>query len=84
MPKLPRDFSGKELASLLNKYGYIITRQTGSHIRLTNNAKNTEHHITIPDHSPVKIGTLSHILKDIADYLKIDKETLTNKLLEDR
>lgn len=84
MPKLPRDLSGKELASLLNKYGYIITRQTGSHIRLTNNTKNTEHHITIPDHRPIKIGTLSRILKDIADYLTIDKETLTNELLEDR
>jgi predicted RNA binding protein YcfA (HicA-like mRNA interferase family) len=33
--KLPRDMSGDELARLLGEYGYTVTRQTGSHIRLT-------------------------------------------------
>jgi len=33
--KLPRDISGEELAKLLRKYGYKVTRQTGSHMRLT-------------------------------------------------
>ena len=33
--KLPREISGEELAKLLKKYDYAITRQTGSHIRLT-------------------------------------------------
>ena len=33
--KLPRDFSGEEIASLLTKYGYRATRQTGSHLKLT-------------------------------------------------
>ena len=31
--KLPRDIGGEELAKLLSKYGYEITRQTGSHRR---------------------------------------------------
>ncbi len=44
--KLPRDLSGENLAKLLKKYGYEITRQTGSHIRLTTNLKG-EHHITL-------------------------------------
>ncbi len=83
MPKLPRDLSGKKLAILLDKYGYVITRQTGSHIRLTSNIKKTEHHITIPGHTPIKIGTLSHILKDIADYLEIEKKILAEELFED-
>ena len=51
--KLPREISGEELAKLLKKYGYEITRQTGSHIRLTTTAKG-EHHITIPAHKYLK------------------------------
>lgn len=81
MHKLPRDVSGKTLAKLLNqKYGYEVTRQSGSHIRLTGSFSGTPHHITIPDHSPVKIGTLNKILKEITDYLKTDKETLIREL----
>ncbi len=33
--KLPRDVGGGELAKLLDKYGYEVTRQTGSHMRLS-------------------------------------------------
>ena len=33
--RLPRDLSGNDLAQALRKLGYQVTRQTGSHIRLT-------------------------------------------------
>ena len=33
--RLPRDLSGSDLAQSLSKLGYLITRQTGSHLRLT-------------------------------------------------
>jgi predicted RNA binding protein YcfA (HicA-like mRNA interferase family) len=33
--KLPRDLSGAELAKALAQLGYRVTRQTGSHLRLT-------------------------------------------------
>jgi len=56
--KLPRDLSGEELAKLLRKYGYEISRQTGSHMRLTTRLKG-EHHITIPKHKYLKPGTLN-------------------------
>ncbi len=46
--KLPRDLSGEELAKLLKKYGYEVTRQTGSHMRLTTHV-NGVHHITNPE-----------------------------------
>lgn len=61
MPKIPRDISGRQLAELLKKYGYEITRQTGSHIRLVSSIKNEPHHITIPDHMPLKIGTFFNV-----------------------
>ena len=78
--KLPRDVGGEELAALLVKYGYVITRQTGSHIRLTSTVKGTEHHITIPKHKPLKVGILSGILSDISSYLEIEKQKLIETL----
>ena len=82
MPKIPRDISGRELARLLDKFGYKIVRETGSHIRLVSIYKETEHKITIPDHQPIKIGTLNSILHDISEYLKISKQELTQELFE--
>ena len=78
--KLPRDISGGELSRKLEKYGYRITCQTGSHIRLTSTIKGTEHHITIPGHQPLKVGTLSSILNDVASYLEMNRKTLIEEL----
>jgi predicted RNA binding protein YcfA (HicA-like mRNA interferase family) len=80
--KLPRDVGGEELATLLGKYGYQTTRQTGSHIRLTSNAKGTEHHLSIPRHKPLKVGTLSSILNDLAFYLEVEKQKLIDDLFK--
>lgn len=77
--KLPREISGTELAGLLKKYGYQISRQTGSHMRLTT-LQHGEHHITIPDHQYLKIGTLSGILSAVADHLQMKKTDLMEDL----
>lgn len=79
--KMPRDVSGYHLAKLLEKYGYSVTRQTGSHIRLTT-LRNEEHHITIPVHHELRVGTLNAILTDIAVHLKLDRDQLTKELFE--
>ena len=79
--KLPRDISGAELAKRLDKYGYRVTRQTGSHIRLTTTLQG-EHHVTIPSHEYLKIGTLSGVLSDVAAHFGIDKSDLVNKLFQ--
>jgi predicted RNA binding protein YcfA (HicA-like mRNA interferase family) len=77
--KLPRDISGQELAKALAKLGYRVTRQRSSHIRLTTQ-QNGEHHTTIPDHNPVKIGTLSGILSDVAEHFGITRDELLTRL----
>ena len=82
MPKIPRNISGKKLAKLLKNYGYTIEHKTGSHIRLVSNFKSTKHKITIPDHNPIKIGTLNNILNDISEYLGFSKEELIKKLFK--
>ena len=78
--KIPRDLSASQLVKLLKKFEYEQTRQVGSHIRLTGKSKEGEHHITIPNHDPLKIGTLNSILKDISAFLKIPKEDLVKQL----
>ena len=80
MPNIPRDLSGMDLAKLLTRFGYAITRQTGSHIRLTSSNNSLEHHVTIPNHDPLKIGTLNKIINDIASYLGMDKPALIKEL----
>lgn len=78
--RLPRDLSGAELARSLRRYGYEVSRQTGSHLRLTSTIKGTEHHVTIPAHKDLKLGTLGSILNAVADYLKKDPENLSDEL----
>ncbi|MBS1585074.1 MAG: type II toxin-antitoxin system HicA family toxin [Bacteroidetes bacterium] len=77
--RIPRDISGQELIRVLKSLGYTVTRQTGSHIRLTT-ANNGEHHLTIPNHDPIKIGTLSAILSDVATHFKTSKEDIVKQL----
>jgi predicted RNA binding protein YcfA (HicA-like mRNA interferase family) len=76
--KIPRDLDAKELIKLLAKHGYEPTRQTGSHIRLTTQFKG-QHHITIPNHTPLKIGTLNAIISEVAQHLDISKEQVLSK-----
>lgn len=77
--KLPRDINGHDLAKALAKLGYHLTRQTGSHLRLST-SENGDHNITIPAHKPLKIGTLAAILADIENHHKMKREDLLKSL----
>jgi predicted RNA binding protein YcfA (HicA-like mRNA interferase family) len=77
--RLPRDVSGSELVKALRTLGYEVDRQTGSHIRLTTSEKGT-HHITIPNHDPLRIGTFASILDDIAQHFAITRQELLKRL----
>ena len=81
MTRLPGDVSGIELARLLEKYGYQITRQTGSHIRLTTQM-NGEHHVTLPVHKELRVGTLNAVLTDVADHLGMERNEVVAALYE--
>ena len=76
--KLPRNVNADTLIRVLTQYGYGITRQPGSHIRLTRQGE--IHNITIPNHSPVKIGTLHKIIKDVCSANKLDISDFVKKL----
>lgn len=79
MRRLPRDLSGDELAQALKVLGYQCTRQKGSHMRLTT-LSNGEHHVTIPCHDPLRIGTLGSILDSIAEHFSSTRDELLARL----
>ncbi len=81
--KLPRDLSGSELVKRLKVLGYTVTRQAGSHLRLTT-FLNGEHHLTIPNHDFLRIGTLSSILNDIAQHFELSREQLIDRLFDEK
>ena len=80
--RVPRDVSGDELAKRLTRLGYQVTQQTGSHMRLTRRAEG-EHHVTIPKHRYLKVGTLNSILTDVAEHLEMSKDELVRRLWAD-
>lgn len=64
-----------KIISALQRKGWIIVKQKGSHIRLQKRLENEILKITVPAHKPVKRSTLSHILKqarlNLDDFLKL-------------
>jgi len=78
--KLPRDLSADDLVRLLGRFGYQVTRQTGSHMRLTTQQRG-EHHVTIPRHAVLRVGTLAGILADVTAHLGLSRDELLQQLL---
>jgi len=79
--KLPRDLSGEDLAKALGRLGYQIMRQTGAHLRLTT-LHEGEHHVTVPRHGSLRLGTLSAILRDVADHHGLSKDEIALRLFQ--
>lgn len=58
MPKLP-SVSGQEIIRALERFGFVVASQRGSHVKLRRDGKIC----IVPDHKEVKKGTLSGILR---------------------
>lgn len=62
MSKVP-SLNYEKVIRALQRDGWIIVRQKGSHIRLQRHLLDETLKITVPAHRPIKRSTLSHILK---------------------
>ena len=71
--KTPRDIFGKDIIQALSIFGYQPTRQNGSHIRVTT-LQEGEHHLAIPNHNAIKIGTLNSIIFRLQIILVLQKQ----------
>ena len=79
--RIPRDLSGAELIARLGRLGYGVTRQTGSHVRLTSQRQG-EHHVTVPMHDPLRFGTLSSVLNSVAAAQGLARDELLQRLID--
>ena len=74
--KIPRDLSGRQLVGILCRdWGYVIMKQEGSHIILQTETP-TRQRIPVPDHSPIRVGTLNSILRMVARHKSVEKEDI--------
>ncbi len=60
--KLPRDVAGAEAARALQRLGFTVQRQTGSHLILRRGSRT----VVVPQHRPLKPDTLKGILEQAA------------------
>jgi predicted RNA binding protein YcfA (HicA-like mRNA interferase family) len=74
--KLPRELYGRDLARVLcNRWAYRQVNQVGSHIVLQ--TETPQHHrLSVPDHKPLRIGTLNAILRQVAAAKGVAREDL--------
>ena len=67
--------SYRQIINALQRDGWVVVRQKGSHIRLRKHLGNKTLKIIVPAHRPVKRSTLSHILKqaqlDLSRFLEL-------------
>ena len=79
MARLPRDISGAALVRGLERVSYERTRQKGDHVYMTTSL-NGEHHVTVPLHNPLKVGTFTAILRSVCDHLRIERDELIRRM----
>ncbi len=74
MSKIP-SLSYVQIIKAVQRGGWTVVRQKGSHIRLQKHIGDEVLKITVPAHRPVKIGTLAGILRqarlDVDQFLKL-------------
>ena len=78
--RTPRDLDGSVLVQRLRALGYEQTRQSGSHVRLTRTSATGDHHVTVPLHRALRVGTLNPILGDIAEHLGVSKDDVVRQV----
>ncbi len=62
MTKLPTDLSGRDLVKALQRIGFVVQRQRGSHIVLRREGPFAR--VTVPNHKTLRPGTLRTILQE--------------------
>jgi hypothetical protein len=74
--KIPRDLSGARLADVLcRRWQYRRAHQVGSHIILET-GEPSHQRIAIPDHRALRVGTLTSILRTVAQHKGISREAI--------
>ena len=74
--KIPRDVSGTQLANVLcRRWQYAKVHQVGSHIILETSTP-THQRVAIPEHNPIRLGTLIAILRAVAQHKGVARDAI--------
>ncbi len=56
-------FSGEQICKILQKHGFVLMRQKGSHVVLQKKLESSTITVPVPNHREIKIGTLQSIIR---------------------
>jgi len=71
MPGLRR-LSGREVVSILQRFGFQPVSQRGSHIKLQRETQGARQTLTVPAHSELDAGTLRAIFRQASRFVSED------------
>ena len=78
--KVPRDLSGTQLIQVLCRdWGYRQVHQEGSHVILQTETPGHQR-LSVPNHNPLRVGTLNAIVRAVATHKGVDRQTLLDSL----
>jgi len=78
--KVPRDLSGAQLVKVLCRdWGYRQLHQEGSHVILQTETPGYQR-LSVPNHNPLRIGTLNAILRAVAMHKNVERQLLLDSL----
>ena len=78
--RVPRDLSGAELIKVLCRdWGYRQAHQEGSHVILQTETPGHQR-LSVPNHKPLRVGTLNGIVRAVATHKGVDREAVLNSL----
>jgi len=78
--KVPRDLSGEQLIKVLCRdWGYCQVHQAGSHV-IPETEMPGHHRLSVPNHNPLRVGTLNAIVRTVAAHKGVERQTLLDSL----
>lgn len=78
--KVPRDLGGAQLIKVLCRdWGYRQVNQEGSHVVVQTETPGHQR-LSVPNHNPLRVGTLNAIVRAVAAHKGVDRQTLLDSL----
>ena len=72
MPRFKR-LSGSEVIKILEKFGFQVHSQRGSHIKMRRVTETGKETLTIPNHKQLDTGTCRAILRQASQYISLSE-----------
>jgi predicted RNA binding protein YcfA (HicA-like mRNA interferase family) len=82
MTKIPRNLDSNDFIKLLKYLNYNFVHQRGSHIKFSKTINDSKFSISLPNHKPLKVGTLSAIINQICIQNNMQKDEIIRIVID--